>query len=208
MTAQGPPFYGVDWDDDLEVIPQCAEILTKSNLAVELWLKVKAPSTVLTIAVVEGLHRVLFQGLFPEFAGRLRGEAPRYLPINVDFGNRPGTPYQDVLRECLELFMQVERYIHQLDHLQSTLGEAEFAEEALKVACYTHCELIRIHPFRNGNGRTARTCINYFARRYGRLPVPFERPKGDYIDANRSWLDHRRIEHMMNLLRPYWQGSR
>ena len=204
MFPPGPPFHGIDWDDALENHPACSRVLTKSALAVEVWLKVQAPSTLLTLGIVEGLHSALFQGLFPYFAGRLRGEAPRYLPSNVDFGNRKATRYEDVPLECQTLFLRLEALIRQLDQLEQTMGRPDFEEEVLKVACYAHCEVIRIHPFRNGNGRA---CINYFARRYGMLPVPFERPKGNYLDANRSWMDRQRIEHMMDVIRPFWKRN-
>lgn len=97
--------------------------------------------------------------------------------------------------------------IRDLDDLRNVLAPQQFGEEVLKVASYTHCELIRIHPFVNGNGRTARTCINYFARRYGFATVSFERPTGEYIDAIQTWLNQRRIEHFMDFLRPVWFPS-
>jgi fido (protein-threonine AMPylation protein) len=74
----------------------------------------------------------------------------------------------------------------------------------LRVASYVHCEVIRIHPFVNGNGRVARLCLNYFARRYGMRAISFERTNGDYLDANRTWLDRRVIDHFVDFLRSRW----
>jgi Fic family protein len=56
--------------------------------------------------------------------------------------------------------------------------------DVLKLCAWAHAEWIRIHPFANGNGRTARVWANYIAARYG-LP-PFvrlrPRPAGDFGD--------------------------
>jgi hypothetical protein len=40
----------------------------------------------------------------------------------------------------------------------------------IDLCAWVHSEWIRIHPFANGNGRTARLWANYIAMRYG-LPV-------------------------------------
>jgi Fic family protein len=102
------------------------------------------------------------------------------------------------------LFQTIAGFIQQLDDERLTFDEAIFEEDTLKVASYTHCELIRIHPFVNGNGRLARKCISYFAWRYGMLPPRFVGAKADYLDANRTWLQQRNIEHFMDYLRPDW----
>lgn len=40
----------------------------------------------------------------------------------------------------------------------------------MELAALAHGEWVRIHPFANGNGRTARTWANWIAARYG-LPM-------------------------------------
>ena len=40
-----------------------------------------------------------------------------------------------------------------------------------------HAEWVRIHPFANGNGRTARLWANYLLVRYGLIPVVRLRPR-------------------------------
>jgi Fic family protein len=124
---------------------------------------------------------------------------------NVSFGVNAGTPADRVPEECDALSERLEGFIRQLDEYRGRSGAVDLGEEVLKVASYTHCELIRIHPFVNGNVRVASTTINYFAWRYGYLPVPFERPKGEYLDALRAWLRYRKIEPFMGHLRPSWE---
>lgn len=42
---------------------------------------------------------------------------------------------------------------------------------ALELAAWTHAEFVRIHPFVDGNGRTARMLMNYQLMYHGYLPI-------------------------------------
>ncbi len=174
----GPPYYGIEWDDALEQEPIAAEITTKGYLRVERWMAESSPTVVLTLGIMVGFHREIFQGLFPEFAGKLRGPKPQYLEYDSEFGNYRGESFSRVLPACESLFTVVGNVLNQLDALRLDVAPDEFDREVLKAVAYTHCELIRIHPFVNGNGRVARACVNYFAWRYSYYPVPFIREKG------------------------------
>ena len=61
----------------------------------------------------------------------------------------------------------------------------------IELAGWAHAEWVRIHPFRNGNGRTARLWANALLMRYG-LP-PFvrlrPRPDGGYGAAGAAAMD-------------------
>lgn len=200
-----PPYFGIEWDDELEKTPLATRAIVRGALRIERWLIEKAPSTILSVAILQGFHRTMFGDVFPDFSGRIRGPSPQYIPYAVTFGNYRGEIHDRVPDACDRLINISTHLIHQLDRLKITMGDADFDTEVLKVAAFVHCEIIRIHPFINGNGRVARICINYFAARYGYLPVPLERPKGEYLDANRTWLQHKRIEHFIEFLRPGWQ---
>jgi fido (protein-threonine AMPylation protein) len=55
----------------------------------------------------------------------------------------------------------------------------------IELAAWAHSEWVRIHPFGNGNGRTARLWANLLLMRYGLRPVLklHPRPDGTYADA-------------------------
>jgi hypothetical protein len=61
--------------------------------------------------------------------------------------------------------------------------------QVIAVAAWVHSEWVRIHPFANGNGRTARMWANLILLRYGMPPVMRLRPrpsgpdKSEYADA-------------------------
>ena len=207
-----PPYTGVDWDDELglEELPAAQLAKAKSHFRLDRWLKVNARREVLTLSWLEFAHRLLFEDLFPEFAGRLRGPSPRYIYRNVTFGYFQGTHADRVKAECDALFERLRLYIAQLDDYQRTWEEEAFAEEVLTVAAYAHCEIIRIHPFVNGNGRVARKCIDYFAWRYGMLPVDFgssDAERREYRDAVRTWLQGRGLDHFKSHVRPRWEPN-
>lgn len=197
-----PPYHNVDWKDDLEKAPRAAEFIYLGSLRVELWLREKATRILLDRSIMEGIHRVIFMDVFPDFAGRLRGEAPRYVPQNVEFGLYRGVLYEKVVEMCDEMFLYTKDYIRELDRYSTSMGREEFTTQLVRVAAYVHCEMVRIHPFRNGNGRVARSCVNYFARRYGFQPMPFDRPSGAYLPATNAWHDTKKADKFEEFLRP------
>ena len=56
-------------------------------------------------------------------------------------------------------------------------------ESALYIAVWTHSEVIRIHPFEDGNGRSARLLMNAILIRLGMRPVRIEACKDEYISC-------------------------
>jgi Fic family protein len=96
----------------------------------------------------------------------------------------------------------VRDLVNQLDELSTTRSPNEIPDDIYLAASYAHCEIVRIHPFPNGNGRTARICINYFLARYGRLLIPIQRPQQDrYIEAAQAWIEHQTVEPFAAFLR-------
>lgn len=199
-----PLYPGVDWDDELEKRPEALARTAIGAARVDVWLQANAVVRPLTLTVIEEFHRAMFGSVFSDFAGRLRGEPPRYIPQNVTFGPHRGVPYERVPGECAALFRRLAELTAQLDTLVTTATPDEFADALATVAAYTHGEFVRIHPFRNGNGRTARVCVNYFARRFGLLPLTYERPDEGmgYLAATDAWLSRRDPAPFVAFLRP------
>ncbi len=54
----------------------------------------------------------------------------------------------------------------------------------IELAAWTHAEFVRIHPFRDGNGRTSRLIMNYQLMINGFLPVSIAKENRlDYYNA-------------------------
>lgn len=195
-----PPYREIEWDDQLEQTSEARLALAVGQARVERWINERAQVRPLDVSVLLGFHRTMFEDVWPDFAGRLRGPDPGQIPINVTFGNYRGEQYKDVPFYVDKLFDRVPAYLKQLDDMQLQPDAEFFKSQVCQVASYIHCRLIDIHPFANGNGRTARLCVNYFAVRYGFLPISIERPKGDYLDAIRTYLQRKIPDHFADFL--------
>ena len=114
--------------------------------------------------------------------GRSRGE-DGLEDAHIRVGNLAGVP-------PAEVGVALDRFIAKLRAAVSLIDETlqegrvetpEHLRLVLRAAAWTHAEWIRIHPFGNGNGRTARLWANWVLMRFG-LP-PFvrlrPRPEGD-----------------------------
>jgi Fic family protein len=119
----------------------------------------------------------------PKFVGAFRGE-PGLDNIQVRVAGRYGVAAPEVAAELGHFERVLQQAIRRLDEwipLDAELDADQLAA-IIEVCAWAHAEWVRIHPFANGNGRTARLWVNSLASRYG-LP-PFlrlrPRPAGSY----------------------------
>jgi len=122
----------------------------------------------------------------PAFVGFYRGE-PGLEHTGVKIGTYRGVPAADVSEALNRFEATLQRIVAELDR-QLPVGlepDADQLAAIIDLCAWAHAEWVRIHPFANGNGRTARLWANWIALRYG-LP-PFirlrPRPDGEYKDA-------------------------
>lgn len=173
-----------NWDDDT---PQL-----RSNLA-RVLSKVRDEALrrePLTSEVARAWQLDIMQGLVPpdpKLVGKFRGE-PGLEDHNVQVGDLPGAWASDVSSELAEFDRKLRLAIAELDQMIERGQDltADNVAAILTLCAWAHSEWVRIHPFANGNGRTARLWANSIAMRYG-LP-PFlrirPRPNGEYGRAS------------------------
>jgi hypothetical protein len=126
------------------------------------------------------------------FVGRFRGER-NLEEIGVGIGGKTGTPPDDVAQELAVFERRLRSAVAALDvryPAGSELDEDGLAA-VIQVSAWAHDEWVRIHPFANGNGRTARFWANSVLMRYGLPPVIRMRPRpdGGYGAASRAAMD-------------------
>lgn len=100
-------------------------------------------------AVIRDIHAIVLHSIDRDNAGRYRT-----VPVMIS-GSR-FTPPQPYL-----IAPQMERFIHEYERM-----EVEGVHPVL-VAAYLHNELVKIHPFIDGNGRTSRLLMNLYLLRKG-----------------------------------------
>ena len=115
-----------------------------------------------------------------KFVGRFRGE-PGLEATRVLIGAHEGVPPAEVARELAAFEQALQRVVAALDtrypHEQDL--DRDGLAAVVDLCAWTHAEWVRIHPFANGNGRTARIWANALLMRYGLPPVVRLRPRPD-----------------------------
>jgi prophage maintenance system killer protein len=179
VAARRPP----DWDADS---PRLHANLSKIAKLIRTDAKQR---TLPGVEAARARQSAMMQGLsVPDalFVGRFRGE-PGLETCGVRVGAVSGTlPW--LVADELKVFEDKLRQI--VASLDSNYRDADSLDDdgmdaVIELAAWAHSEWVRIHPFGNGNGRTARLWANLLLMRYGLRPVLKLRlrPDGAYADA-------------------------
>lgn len=181
-----------DWDaDSPELLRNLLELGHKFTAAA-------AAREPLSSEAIRAWQSDVMHGLEPtdgEPFGVFRGEAGLE-DYDIEVGLRLGTPAARVREELADFDRTIEARIAEQDR---SIRRGHFAEdctadnvEAVLILCaWAHGEWVRIHPFPNGNGRTARILVNAIALRYG-LPAFLRlrpRPGPEYEWVARQAMD-------------------
>lgn len=115
------------------------------------------------------------------FVGAFRGE-PGLEKIQVRVGVHYGVDAAEVAEELAEFQKKLHALLRELDAMLP-IGQEPDADQLAAVVdlcAWVHAEWVRIHPFANGNGRTARLWANFIAMRYGLPPFIRLRPRPNF----------------------------
>ena len=122
----------------------------------------------------------------PEYVGRFRGE-PGLIGYEVTVGGYRGVDSDKIAEELSKFEDTLQKTVDLLDRQVRPGNElnADNLAAVIDVCAWVHSEWVRIHPFANGNGRTARLWANSLAMRYGLPPFvqPRPRPGDGYGEA-------------------------
>lgn len=126
---------------------------------------------------IKEIHALILHGIDRENAGR-------YRTVPVMISGSTHMPPQPYLIE-----KQMEDFILRFKQM-----EAEKVHPVL-IAAYLHDELVRIHPFIDGNGRTSRLLMNLYLLRHGYVIITL---KGSY-DAKVNYYKALEMSHTEQL---------
>jgi hypothetical protein len=167
----------VNWDDDSPRLRKNLEQVLRG-------IKVSAQARdIPSIEDARGWQKDTMAGLHvphKDYVGGFRGEGGR-LNQDVEIGSAVGVLWANVADELKEFEKRLQRAVKALDNSYAHGEEldADGLAAVLELAAWSHAEWVRIHPFANGNGRTARLWANSILLRYGLPPVVRLRPRPD-----------------------------
>lgn len=177
---------GSAWDDEAPSAQAEANLRAiRANIIATSRTSRTAPS----IEMVCDWHHQMLEGIaIPDdaYRGAFRGSAhPALVDYEVTVGEYKTTRASDVAAEINTMILELQSRIAKLDKLDEECDPdeltADFVEAALGAAAWLHGEWVRIHPFVNGNGRTARMWVLWLCSRYGLPQLLQLRPRPDRI---------------------------
>ena len=116
----------------------------------------------------------------PRYVAAFRGE-PGLEGCEVQIGSDYGVR-SDQVKDAISSFeVTLQEAVALLDELIPPERDltADEIGAVIDLCAWAHAEWVRIHPFANGNGRTARFWVNAIAMRYGLPPFVRLRPRPD-----------------------------
>lgn len=106
----------------------------------------------LDLGLLASTHRFLSGGVDAMHGGRLRSGD---IVFGSHMGTAPGRLHEE-LAAMLEAFHQERAYLELLDD----------GEDLVDLALWVHAEIVRIHPFADGNGRLSRLIMDWLMLSY------------------------------------------
>lgn len=163
------------WDEDS---PQLRRNLTKVLDEIVLAAQRREYPTVASARRWQSLLMKNLSVPDARFSGAFRGE-PGLERIQVRIGVHFGVNSSDVAGELAGFERKLHALIRELDTMLPAGNEPDADQLAaiVDLCAWVHAEWVRIHPFANGNGRTARLWANCMAMRYGLPPFIRLRPR-------------------------------
>lgn len=131
------------------------------------------------VSMAQEWHRRIYEGVrlpVSYYAGEIRDRDSRFPELygyEVSVGRQRGVESRLVPQQLADFEEAMEKAVAVLDPAIPVGGhpaDAAQLRSVLTLCAYAHGEWVRIHPFANGNGRTARIWANWCALRYG-VPV-------------------------------------
>ncbi len=177
-----------DWNED-----RPGDLPTIIANIKDLWPVIEADATARpapSLVIALEWHRRIYDGVpvpHPDYVGQVRDSDPRF-PCLIDYEVVVGTTRGVTAREvptALDAFVRATASV--VSALDDAVSPGSVASSPpvvaaiVRLCAYAHGEWIRIHPFANGNGRTARMWGNWIAVRYGLPPFVRIKPRPDDV---------------------------
>ncbi len=128
----------------------------------------------ITVQVVCDIHSQIFKDAWGEIAGKYREEnltisdSDLLLPHHSEVQSRMDA-IESELQELLQTIENAEGVIASVNYNIDLANES--IDRVVRIASWLHHQITFVHPFREGNGRTARLAANLILERYGLVGI-------------------------------------
>jgi hypothetical protein len=141
------------------------------------------------------------RGTHPQLVSRIEDLLAQRVQSLEELVSRPG--YETLNREFVEALLSVR--FDKFKHDKAKLGDVVIGQnenQCIDLVADFARDLVAIHPFRNGNGRTTRLFANFLLTREGLPPMRLADPDVDLFSAPDVWREHMRLS-VVNTARLY-----
>lgn len=145
-------------------------------------------------SLLRSLHARIFDGV-RDFAGRFRSRD--WGTNHVSFGPNRSVSRLEVQAELARIFAESRRSLSSLD---SARDDPDYERAVFHISTWVHAEVVRVHPFEDGNGRASRLLMNWCLVRCGLRTIAVEVIKHEYNDCLNRYLRSRDIQPLIDLL--------
>lgn len=128
----------------------------------------------ITIVTIRQIHNEIFRDVWPEIAGNDRIE-----PLEISGSNYLPPHHLKVSKLMNQSGKQLSDRLAKLDGCEGVINNFDEVDDevidcidrVVEVVAWIHHLVTHIHPFREGNGRTARLAANLILERYGLVGI-------------------------------------
>ena len=125
------------------------------------------------IGVICGIHKTIFKDAWPDIAGAYRDEN-----LEISFSKHL-PPHHSTVHQLMEqMNTELKSKLKTLKPMRGLVFGQELSEDdevnlqgIIDLAAWIHHKVVYIHPFREGNGRTARLVANLVLEHYGLVGI-------------------------------------
>ncbi len=149
--------------------------------------------TKITPELIQDIHRVGFDFIFPDWAGKFR-------TVDVTVGDYEPPHYSKIAVLIKNLCDDLEE---RLKHIPSPENEEQFLAEVISLLAWFQHQFVWIHPFNDYNGRIARLLTNFLVLNFGlpalEIKAGTEQDRQRYINAMKE-ADKHNLSKLESLL--------
>lgn len=128
----------------------------------------------ITVQVVRDIHKEIFKDAWSDIAGEYRNEE-----MSITDSDLLLPHHSDVPARMVELNLELQEKLRDMGNAEGDISEVnhnmdqatESIDQVVRLAAWLHHQITFVHPFREGNGRTARLAANLILERYGLVGI-------------------------------------